>query len=123
MQFSVILAAALNLAGAAFALPAPLTASSTVSVPTSTITSAPACKTTFTVTSDYADGIITSYEAYAAVPWDLICNGCELESTTKWINIPPSVTATAPTSTTTVTGWTLLHIPLCTELPTAEPMA
>ncbi|KAK6360003.1 hypothetical protein TWF696_001124 [Orbilia brochopaga] len=118
MQFSVLLAAALNLAGAAFALPAPLTTSvapTPVATPSTGITtSAASCTTTVTVTSSFpVNGTTTIYNGIAAVPLEILCNGCDLEVVTT------TVGKSVPVTSTVTSDYTLIRIPLCTELPTA----
>ncbi|KAJ6260780.1 hypothetical protein Dda_5009 [Drechslerella dactyloides] len=114
MQFSVILAAALNLAGAAFALPAPVTYAAYAVTPTSTITSSASCTTTVTVTETYpVNGTTTVYNQMAAVPLEILCNGCDLKVETTTVGKPATATATV------TADFTLIRIPLCTELPVA----
>ncbi|EWC48035.1 hypothetical protein DRE_02614 [Drechslerella stenobrocha 248] len=114
MQFTVALTIALNLVGAAFALPAgSYDAVVTDAPPTLTTDLAPACTTFYTVTTDYPE-TVTVYEQYAAVPLELICGDCELEVVTVTTGEPRTPVATVTEE------YTLMYIPLCTVFPT-EP--
>ncbi|KAK6351976.1 hypothetical protein TWF718_005124 [Orbilia javanica] len=110
MQLLITLAAALTFASSALAAPQVI-----VSVPAT----AP-CVTQVTVTTSYPPAgepyTTTVYTQMAAIPRQIICNGCALEVVTETINgfRTPDATVTATTST-------LLRIPMCFDPPKRTP--
>ncbi|KAK6499458.1 hypothetical protein TWF506_004087 [Arthrobotrys conoides] len=108
MQSFITLALALTLTGTALAAPKV----------TATVPSTAPCVTKHTVTTSYPPAgepyTTTIYTQLAALPHNIICQGCALEVVTKTINAfrTPDATVTATTST-------LLRIPMCYDPPQA----
>ncbi|KAK6510235.1 hypothetical protein TWF481_004951 [Arthrobotrys musiformis] len=111
MQLFTTITIALSLASAALAAPQV----TRVSVPAK----AP-CVTQFTVTTSYppADELYTTtvYTQMAAIPRDLICQGCSLEIVTETIN-----ESRTPDATVTATTSTLVRVPMCYDPPQRTP--
>ncbi|KAF3932959.1 hypothetical protein ABW20_dc0102453 [Dactylellina cionopaga] len=102
MQLNLVLTTLLALAGTTLASPAPK--------PTKK------CTTTVKVT-ETATGTTTVYETLAAVPREIVCGDCDLLVKT----IYKGGHSAKPTKTVTKKS-TLIYIPICTVLPTAEPV-
>ncbi|EGX44613.1 hypothetical protein AOL_s00188g281 [Orbilia oligospora ATCC 24927] len=89
---------------------------------TASVPSTAPCVTQHTVTTSYPPSgepyTTTVYTQLAALPHNIICQGCALEIVTKTINEfrTPDATVTATTST-------LLRIPMCYDPPRATSVS
>ncbi|KAF3906806.1 hypothetical protein AA313_de0209335 [Arthrobotrys entomopaga] len=95
MQVLATLAVALNLAGAALALPKV----------TATVGDA-VCMTLYTVTSTYA-ATATTYRTLGKIPLEVPCGGCDIQYTTIWEGKSVDVEATVTIDSTTT------RLPIC----------
>ncbi|KAK6526526.1 hypothetical protein TWF694_005109 [Orbilia ellipsospora] len=98
MQVLATLAVALNLAGAALALPQ--------SASVTEANGPAACKTLYTVTSTYA-ATATTYLTLGKIPLEVPCGGCDIEYTTLWEGTSVDVQATTTIDSSTT------RVPIC----------